>query len=68
MNRRIKSIDLMQGLQPFTQIGLLKADEARQIVKDYVGGSNKSLLNFILNPHIPAQYMQLINNLRNYAD
>ena len=56
MNRRLRSMELLKLLQPFTQAGILSPADAKGIVDDFVKGEGKKLKSFIYSPDIPVAY------------
>ena len=66
MNRRIQSMQLMKGLQPFTQTGLVSAQGAKSIVDEYVKGNSHPLEELVFSPGIPMQYISLVKGLKNF--
>ena len=64
MNRRIKSIELMQILQPFMQGNLLSAQNAGEIVSGYVAGNDEPLKSFVNNPALPMAFMTVTQQLK----
>ena len=66
MNRRIESIQLMKGLQPFTQTGYISAVGAKNIVDEYVKGNDNPLSQLIFSPNIPMQYINLVKGLKHF--
>lgn len=66
MSRRIKSLELMKKLQPFTQLGLLPAAKAQYIVTEYAKNNLSPLEEFIISPDIPVAYIQLLQDIKQF--
>lgn len=66
MNRRMESMKLMVALQPFTQLGVIKADKAKTLVDDYKEGHTESLRNFTMDPTLPVSLQPLIDKVAQF--
>lgn len=64
MSNRIKSLELMKQLRPFTQLGLLSASTAQSIVSEYANGNLCPLKNFIFSPDVPSIYISILQNIK----
>lgn len=64
--RRYRSLELMRGLQPAIQCGLVDAKSAKEIVDDYRNGSTEKLNDLVSDPNMPMQYIGIASNLKNF--
>ena len=66
MNKRMESIKLMAVLQPLTQSGLLKAEEAKNIVESFKVGNVAPLKKLTLNPTLPTMMQPVIDRVAQF--
>lgn len=66
MDRRIRSLELMKGLQPFTQTKIISARDAGKIVSEYKLGDTSPLSDLVYNPRIPMEMEALCRNLQRF--
>ena len=69
MTNRIKSIELMRKLQPFTQTGVISSARAMQIIADYARRNENQIEGcllsvFIADGSIPSYFTPLIEEIR----
>lgn len=63
ISTRIRAIELMKLLQPFTQGNILTPLEAENIVQEYISGNNKPIEDLACRPDIPVVFMNAIRRL-----
>ncbi len=66
MSEELKSLELMRNLQPFTQMSLIPAARAQEIVRSYRQGDRSPLKELVLSPDIPAMYGRLCQQLEKF--
>lgn len=60
---RMKSMELLKLLQPFTQTGILKGSEAQTIVGSYLKNDTEPLKRFLHSPSIPMTMESVVGNI-----
>jgi hypothetical protein len=66
MNKRIRSVSLMSGLQPFIQGKIIKPAQAQAIVEDYKNGNSEKLRSLVFSPDLPMVYEPIRKNLEQF--
>ena len=63
ISTRIRAIELMKLLQPFTQGNILTPLEAENIVQEYISGNKKPIEDLACRPDIPVVFMNATQKL-----
>lgn len=66
MNRRMESVKLMAALQPLTQVGCLKASDAKNMVEDYKDGRTDALKVLCFDPSMPTYLTPILEKVKQY--
>ena len=63
ISNRIRSLELMKALQPFTQTGTISGAQAKDIVSAYNENNLEPLRDFVFSPSIPMAYTSLLEGI-----
>ena len=66
MSNAQKSLQLMRLLQPFTQTGVIKPVEAKEIVDSYQKGDSTKLKDLTNDPRVPMGFNGLCQKLAEF--
>lgn len=65
---RLRSLQLMNMLQPFLQADILAPSRARKIVKEFVSGNTDELDNLVNSPDVPMQFESCLEIIKNFKE
>lgn len=65
---RLRSLQLMNMLQPFLQADILTPSRARKIVEEFVSGRTDELDNLVNSPDVPMQFESCLKIIKNFKE
>lgn len=64
MNQRFLAVELLKNLQPLTQLGLLKPQEAQHVASQYAKGNKHPLIHILNSGSIKEPYTSILEGIR----
>lgn len=49
MTTKAKALEVMRGLQPLTELGIIASEDASRAVQDYLAGNGTKLFDLVAN-------------------